>query len=1330
MAQVTENLGCLSTGDSDVDIDLDRKAWAGMGNTNNHSEGYFTTFDLPGDNYGPCMKITMLEVTINVSSHDYITNMPAGCNLGETWLNIYLDNSVSDSPASVPTSMPPLIYQAPENNPEDHSDITFFCTDWDMPFDGQIGIDLVPVSSIGGCTSSQSLISGNFAEIIFDICVTATIDLIGSAGIDASADNLTLCIGEDIELTESDGDNVMWDWDGPNGFTSIDQNPVITNTTAADFGTYSVTVTDGDGCTNEATVDIMNYPVPSVSATAVDTDVCIGQTIELNEGGGDATSWSWSGPNGFSSTDQDPSIPNSTSADIGTYTVTIIDGNGCMGSGDVTIDPTSSPNVNATATDLTICDNQDIELMEDAGDATSWSWTGPDGYTSTDQNPVITSSNSDNLGTYTVNIMNADGCTNSHDVTISQGPSPVADPTAVDDEICPGQDIMFDEIGGDAVSWDWSGPNGFSSSIQDPVVSNSTVADLGTYTVTVTDINGCTSSFDLPVVSGPMPSASAEADNLTVCPGDDIVLDETDGEADFWMWDGPDGFNSTLNSPTINNSTVDNLGTYTVTVTDADGCTGTDEITISAGACSCSLDDAMLSAITCNENTTPSDDTDDYISFSLNPQGTNLSSGYSITVSGGTVTPTNGSYGSPTSFQLQDGSAGGGDVVITITDNNDSNCSITVPINDPGTCSGSCSINMANLGTPTCNNGGTPNDATDDIIEFTLNPQGSNLGPSYILTVLTGTITPSTGTYSATTTLQLQNGSAGQGNVTVTITDAADPNCTIQVTITDPGICSIPFDCPVLMLNIGDACDDNNSASTNDIVLSDCTCAGEYDCPTLSLNIGDPCDDGDPATMSDVINAACDCEGFTSFDCPIEQANFGDPCDDGNPDTANDIIQPDCTCAGEYDCPTLSLNIGDPCDDGDPATMGDAINANCDCEGFTSFDCPNEQANFGDPCDDGNPDTANDVIQTDCTCAGEYDCPTLMLNIGDACDDNNPDTDIDLIQADCSCAGEYDCPVLMLNIGDPCDDGDPSTMGDAINASCDCEGFTSFDCPTEMLNFGDPCDDGNPDTANDIIQPDCSCAGEYDCPTLMLNIGDPCNDSDPNTENDQLDANCDCVGTSIFDCPNLLLNIGDTCDDQDSDTFNDQVNANCECEGAPSDCMTAVPIIEECNDQIDCTTNDTQSVLPDGTICEPCLGERITCDNGETMTTSCDDGNPLTFDDTETILVCDGSVCEPCKGTPQIIKVYIPTTFSVSETGNNEFGIFSDQEIEILHFRIYDRWGQLLFDVSNVLSSNPSAKWNGRKGNNEVNQGVYVYQLQYMLNREMISDLGQITVIR
>ncbi len=74
------------------------------------------------------------------------------------------------------------------------------------------------------------------------------------------------------------------------------------------------------------------------------------------------------------------------------------------------------------------------------------------------------------------------------------------------------------------------------------------------------------------------------------------------------------------------------------------------------------------------------------------------------------------------------------------------------------------------------------------------------------------------------------------------------------------------YDCPTLSANIGDACNDFNSNTTNDVVQANCTCAGTvppptYDCPTLGRNIGDSCNDGDPNTTNDVILNNCSCAG-------------------------------------------------------------------------------------------------------------------------------------------------------------------------------------------------------------------------------------------------------------------------------------------------------------------------------------------------------------------------------------------------------------------------------------------------------------------------------------
>ena len=77
-------------------------------------------------------------------------------------------------------------------------------------------------------------------------------------------------------------------------------------------------------------------------------------------------------------------------------------------------------------------------------------------------------------------------------------------------------------------------------------------------------------------------------------------------------------------------------------------------------------------------------------------------------------------------------------------------------------------------------------------------------------------------------------------------------------------------------------------------------CTETFDCPTEMVNFGDACDDMDATTTDDVIQADCTCAGTApAFDCPTEMVNFGDACDDMDATTENDVIQADCSCAGE-----------------------------------------------------------------------------------------------------------------------------------------------------------------------------------------------------------------------------------------------------------------------------------------------------------------------------------------------------------------------------------------------------------------------------------------------
>ncbi len=372
---------------------------------------------------------------------------------------------------------------------------------------------------------------------------------------------------------------------------------------------------------------------------------------------------------------------------------------------------------------------------------------------------------------------------------------------------------------------------------------NNGSAGNGNVTVTVTDSNdgGCTAEVvvtDPGTCSDVCELLDGGVDNIAC--NDNGTMTDSDDYITFTL--NPNGNNlGTTYSVTVNTGTIDpTTGTYgspvpftlnngsagggnvPVTILDDDdsGCSITEVIT-DPGACSqsCNLSNAGLADIMCNDNDSPSDPGDDYISFTLNPVGVNLGTTYSVTVSAGAITPTTGTYGTPMTFLLNNGSAGGGNVMITITDGSNLMCMVSATVTDPGSCSPSCGIANGGLSMITCHDAGTPADPSDDFIGFSLNPTGGNLSAMYTVAVSTGAIAPDTGAYGMATAFVLNNGSAGNGNVTVTLTDLSDTSCTLDVTIADPGSCSGACN----LVNVGlsmVSCDPNGTTDMGDDIIT------------------------------------------------------------------------------------------------------------------------------------------------------------------------------------------------------------------------------------------------------------------------------------------------------------------------------------------------------------------------------------------------------------------------------------------------------------------------------------------------------------------------------
>ena len=172
-------------------------------------------------------------------------------------------------------------------------------------------------------------------------------------------------------------------------------------------------MTATNGCTATAQTAV-TVNVASVAASS-NSPVCVGQQLTLNATSG-AISYAWTGPNSFTSTLQSPAITSPTAASAGTYTVTIVDANGCTASASTTvvIHPLPTP----TATKAVICKGETINL--NANGLTTFLWTYPDGTTSTTANPTITSTTAANSGTYSLK-NTATGCIGTYDVLVLDG---------------------------------------------------------------------------------------------------------------------------------------------------------------------------------------------------------------------------------------------------------------------------------------------------------------------------------------------------------------------------------------------------------------------------------------------------------------------------------------------------------------------------------------------------------------------------------------------------------------------------------------------------------------------------------------------------------------------------------------------------------------------------------------------------------------------------------------------------------------------------------------------------------------------------------------------
>ena len=204
-------------------------------------------------------------------------------------------------------------------------------------------LNLTSSSSVGGVTFSwtgpnsftasvqnPSIPSATGAATGTYTCTTTINGATSSATVDVvvvdpptTGNNGPLCEGQTLNLTASTIPGATYAWTGPNGFTASVQNPSKSNVTQNDAGTYSVTATVGAITSDPATTSVSINTVPAAPAASSNSPLTEGQTLNLTATTIPGAAYSWSGPGGFTSTQQSPSIANAPSSGSGSYSVTV-----------------------------------------------------------------------------------------------------------------------------------------------------------------------------------------------------------------------------------------------------------------------------------------------------------------------------------------------------------------------------------------------------------------------------------------------------------------------------------------------------------------------------------------------------------------------------------------------------------------------------------------------------------------------------------------------------------------------------------------------------------------------------------------------------------------------------------------------------------------------------------------------------------------------------------------------------------------------------------------------------------------------------------------------